>query len=176
MRPIRGFAERVKSTQMRTLSIAAGIAILASTAVAQKTDELNFVSGLSEYRDFRNALTAYLHRRASDQLQQRKKTVTSADARKTLLRMRLTESLGGLPERTALNPRVVGTIERDGYRIEKVIFESQPHFYVTANLYLPTRGTPPYPAILYPLGHEPGGKSYPVWQQMLVSLARKGYV
>src|SRR6185436_16251802 len=67
-------------------------------------------------------------------------------------------------------------IEREGYRIEKIVFESQPRFFVTANLYLPTRGLPPYPAILYPLGHEPGGKSYPVWQQMLATLARNGYV
>lgn len=160
---------------MRTLSIAAGLAILASSAGAQ-TDELNFVSGLSEYREFRNTLTLYLHKRASALLEQRKTAITSVGERKKLVRDRMTEALGGFPERTPLNPQVVGSIERDGYRIEKIIFESQPQFYVTANLYLPTRGTPPYPAILYPLGHEPGGKSYPVWQQMLVSLARKGYV
>jgi cephalosporin-C deacetylase-like acetyl esterase len=86
------------------------------------------------------------------------------------------EDLGGFPERTPLNARVVGTLERAGYRIEKVIFESQPHFYVTANLYLPTTGHPPYPAILFPLGHERGGKTNPTWQQILGSLARKGFV
>src|SRR5262249_37223409 len=48
--------------------------------------------------------------------------------------------------------------------------------FVTANLYLPLRGQPPYPAVLYPLGHEIGAKAYPVWQQMLVTLARRGYV
>jgi cephalosporin-C deacetylase-like acetyl esterase len=161
---------------MKMLSIAASLAILVSSAPAQKTEELNFVLGLSEYRDFRNALTVYLHQRASGLLRQRKKAISTAADRKKLVRARITEALGGFPARTPLNPRVVGTIERDGYRIEKIIFESQPRFYVTANLYLPTRGTPPYPAILYPLGHEPGGKSYPVWQQMLVTLARKGYV
>src|SRR5438270_465102 len=113
---------------MRTLSIAAGLAILVSSAAAQ-TDELNFVSGLSEYRDFRNALTLYLHQRASALLEKRKKSIINVVERKRLLRDRMTEALGGFPERTPLNARVVGSIERDGYRIEKIIFESQPHFY-----------------------------------------------
>ncbi|MCP5118343.1 MAG: prolyl oligopeptidase family serine peptidase, partial [bacterium] len=72
--------------------------------------------------------------------------------------------------------RVVGVIDREHYTIEKVIFESQPKFYVTANLYLPKRGSPPYPAVLYPLGHERGGKSHDTWQRMLGSLATKGYI
>ncbi len=42
-----------------------------------------------------------------------------------------------LPERTPLNARITGTIERDGYRIDKLIFESQPRYYVTANLFVP---------------------------------------
>src|SRR6266704_2504752 len=39
------------------------------------------------------------------------------------------EVLGGEPERTPLRPRRVGAIEREGYRIEKVIFESRPRFF-----------------------------------------------
>jgi cephalosporin-C deacetylase-like acetyl esterase len=160
---------------MRTLSFLAGVMLLVAAAAAQTADDLNFVPGLSEYRDFRNMLTAYLHRSALELIEKRKHAITNTAGRKMLLRRRMTEALGGFPERTPLNPRVIGAIERDGYRIEKIIFESQPRLYLTANLYLPTRGAPPYPAILYPLGHEPGGKSYPVWQQMLGSLARKGY-
>src|SRR5260370_24032444 len=106
---------------MRTLSIAAGLAILASRAAAQKTDELNVVSGLSEYRDFRNALTLYLHKRASELLRQRKKAITNAAERKKLLRARMTEALGGFPERTPLKPRVGAASDRDGYGIEKNI-------------------------------------------------------
>jgi len=85
-------------------------------------------------------------------------------------------ALGGLPERTPLNPRVVGVLDRDGYQVEKVIFESQPQFYVTGNLYLPKSGQPPYPAVLFPLGHERGGKPNSDWQHVLVSLARRGFV
>jgi len=65
------------------------------------------------------------------------------------MRQFFTEQLGGFPERTPLNAKVVGSDERDGYRIEKVIFESQPRHYVTAILYLPD-AEPPYPGVLEP--------------------------
>ena len=86
------------------------------------------------------------------------------------MRATITESVGGFPERTPLNARITGTLDRGDYKIEKIVFESQPRFFVTANLYLPKTGSPPYPAILYPLGHELGGKSNATWQQMLGSL------
>src|SRR5262249_14625383 len=44
------------------------------------------------------------------------------------------------------------------YRIEKVLYESQPGHVVTADLYLPD-GTPPYPAVLLPAGHSADGKA-----------------
>ena len=47
------------------------------------------------------------------------------------------DAVGGLPERTPLNPQVVGTVARRGYRVEKIIFESQPKHYVTGLLFLP---------------------------------------
>jgi len=49
------------------------------------------------------------------------------------LRRNLLEIIGGLPEeKTPLNPRITGRIQMDGYRIEKVVFESLPGFHVTA--------------------------------------------
>jgi cephalosporin-C deacetylase-like acetyl esterase len=70
---------------------------------------------------------------------------------------------------------VTGTLKRNGYRIEKVIFESQPAFYVTANLYLPESGRAPYPGILMPLGHENGGKAHDAWQRLAITFARNGF-
>ncbi|MCL4215970.1 MAG: acetylxylan esterase [Candidatus Hydrogenedentes bacterium] len=81
--------------------------------------------------------------------------------------------LGGLPERTALNARVVGTLERDGYRVEKIIYESLPGFYVTAALFLPA--TPgPYPGVLVPCGHSGNGKAMDVYQRACIDLALNG--
>jgi len=44
-----------------------------------------------------------------------------------------------LPDRTPLNPLVTGVMERPGYRMEKVIFESRPNCFVTGNLYIPEK-------------------------------------
>jgi hypothetical protein len=58
------------------------------------------------------------------------------------LREQFLKAIGGLPERTPLNPRVTGVIQREGYHVEKVIFESQPKHYVTALLFLPDVAQP----------------------------------
>jgi len=95
------------------------------------------------------------------------------DYRKELAR-RL--GLDPLPERKPLNPQIVGIVERDDYRIEKVRFESFPGFYVTANLYIPKNVTFPAPAIVNPHGHWDGGRdSYQV-QYRAIGLAKKGYI
>jgi cephalosporin-C deacetylase-like acetyl esterase len=83
--------------------------------------------------------------------------------------------LGGPLERTPLNPRVTGIVDRPGYRIEKLTYESRPRLYVTANLYVPA-GTGRRPAILGPLGHSTNGKAWPTYQRLFSNLARKGYV
>src|SRR6266508_1383996 len=97
--------------------------------------------------------------RADHEVRRGLKGVADVDAYRARVRRNLWDVLGGEPERTPLNARIVGTIPRDGYRIDKVIFESRPGFYVTGALYLPTRGRPPYPAVLRPLGHYPHGKA-----------------
>ncbi|HIE52197.1 MAG TPA: hypothetical protein EYP85_10595 [Armatimonadetes bacterium] len=66
--------------------------------------------------------------------------------------MGLTEYLAQ-PERPPLNVRVVGRLERPGYRIERLYFESLPRLYVVANLYLPDPLDAPAPGVLYVCGH-----------------------
>lgn len=56
-------------------------------------------------------------------------------------------------ERSPLNVKKTGTIQMDGYRIEKLYYESIPGLYVPANLYIPDNITKPVPAILYQCGH-----------------------
>ncbi len=64
-----------------------------------------------------------------------------------------------LPEKTALQAKVFGKIERDGYSIEKVQFQPWPGFYLAGNLYRPLgRGPGPFPAILNPHGHWKEGR------------------
>lgn len=81
-------------------------------------------------------------------------------ARAAALRRHILVSTGlwPLPERTALNPVIFGRIEREGYSIENVYFESYPGFFVTGNLYRPLGRTGPFPGILNPHGHWEEGR------------------
>lgn len=83
------------------------------------------------------------------------------------------EQLGGFPERTPLQARVVGKLAGDGCQLEKIIFESQPNHHVTATLYLP-QGSRPYPAVLVSSGHSRPGKAADYNQRFGVMLARHG--
>lgn len=145
------------------------ILLLAAAAAAAQTPNLDFLTNQVDGRELRQMLPRY---QKAEVERRRRATPVSREE----FRSRFVEGVGGLPERTPLNARVTGRVEREGYRIEKIIFESQPGFYVTANLYLPAQGAGPFPAILFPLGHEPGAKAYPVWQQILATFARRGYV
>lgn len=83
------------------------------------------------------------------------------------------ERIGGLPERTPLNPRVTGTLQGKGYRVEKIILETRPAFHLTGNLYLP-ESPPPWPAVLVPCGHSHDGKAAGQYQLVCMLLARHG--
>ncbi|MGB8478316.1 MAG: acetylxylan esterase [Acidobacteriaceae bacterium] len=125
----------------------------------------NYITGrMDQARISRKAILAQI--RSKEEIAERSATVRS----------QLWNILGGRPDETPLNARTTGKIERDGYRIEKVIFESMPQVYVTANLYVPKTGKPPYPGIIVPLGHAPNGKAYRNYQYSYQSLARKGYM
>ncbi len=64
-----------------------------------------------------------------------------------------------LPEKTPLNAKVFGRMERDGYTVEKVYFQSYPGFYVAGNLYRPRgKGNGPFPGVLNPHGHWAKGR------------------
>jgi dienelactone hydrolase len=93
------------------------------------------------------------------------------------LRAKVLAIIGGLPtEHTPLNAQVTGTLAREGYHIEKVIFESLPGFHVTASLYVPDAPAGRKPAVLLACGHAPTGKAYPAYQEIAGRLAQRGYV
>ena len=106
------------------------------------------------------------------------------NVRRETLRKQLLEMFGlePLPERTELRAVVTGQVERDGVVVEKLHFQSRPHLYVTANLYLPQELKKPAPAILYVCGHsavKQGGVSYGnkvAYQHHGVWFARHGFV
>ena len=86
------------------------------------------------------------------------------------------EQLGGFPQRTPLNPKMTGTIQREGYRVEKVLFESQPGLVVSSALFLPDSSEykAPYPAVLVVCGHSAQAKAYSAYQTACALAAKNG--
>ena len=103
-------------------------------------------------------------------------TVDQARARNQFVRAKEHDLLGRWPAKTALKPRVVKTTERDGYRVENVMYQSRPDFWVAANLYVPTRGKGPYPGILASSGHYDDGRFHPDYQLAFRILVENGFV
>ncbi len=93
------------------------------------------------------------------------------------LRRKALDVIGGLPDaKTPLNARVTGTIPMDGYRIDKIVFESLPGLHVTALVYVPEGPVGKKPAVLVACGHSAVGKAYPGYQEIAARLVRRGYV
>jgi dienelactone hydrolase len=143
---------------------------------------LTFDDHVDGYYDVQNQMADYLRRRGEEFL--RRQTAEKAamsqaefEARRQRVRTAFLHAMGGLPdERTPLNARCTGTVDQDGYTIEKIIYESQPDFPVTSALYLPKGLESPAPAVLFVHGHSDAGKSYPEYQAVCIDLVRNGFV
>jgi cephalosporin-C deacetylase-like acetyl esterase len=103
------------------------------------------------------------------------KTPDQIRERQIALRKFMVQQLGGFPQRNPLNGQVLGQLIRKGYRIEKVIFESQPMHHVTGNLYIPD-GKGPFPGVIVSSGHSRTAKTAEYNQRFGIILAQHGMV
>ena len=102
-----------------------------------------------------------------------------ADTQRGELRQRLGESLGHhkLPWPPNLQASTTGLIQQDGYRIEKIVFETLPATRVPAHLYVPDSLDGRAPAVLFYNGHWwQDSKSRPDFQAFCINMARMGFV
>src|SRR5580765_7200030 len=136
-----------------------------SKNIPTKADELSVVADSLESKFYETMIHDFIMGVARDQYTRRHNAVKNLINAKELthrqkyLRERLLEMIGGLPERTPLNARVVGKIDKGDIVIEKIIYESLPYFYVTGLLYLPKDRSGRIPAIFSPCGHSENGKA-----------------
>ena len=85
-------------------------------------------------------------------------------------------ALGRFPEKTPLNAQVTGRLDGGSYRVEKVLFESLPNHHVTGLLYLPEKGSGPWPGVLFACGHSANGKAHTAYQTACALMAQNGFV
>jgi dienelactone hydrolase len=97
--------------------------------------------------------------------------------RRATLRASLLSAIGPFPEKPCpLEPKVLGTLSRSGCRIEKLVFQSRPDVWVTANLYVPEPTSGKRPAVLAVHGHWPWARIDPTVQARCLGLVKLGFV
>ncbi len=160
---------------MRGFILSLAVLLVATSAGLAQND----FTVLSAESAPRKMLSAYLLAEAQKHFDARKAEVAALKSpddvrkRQAILKARMIEALGGFPDKTPLNAKTVGKEERDGYRIEKVIYESRPNHHVTATLYLPD-GKGPHPGCIMPIGHSTNGKAADYMQRGSILLAKNG--
>lgn len=120
---------------------------------------------------------SYIRQRAADLRKDDKPPATLGEweTRKQGLRESLAHAWGSFPKAPCpLDPKKLGEIERDGYRIEKIVFQTMPGVWMTSNAYVPD-GEGPFPAVLCVHGHWRGAKQDPVVQSRCIGLAKLGF-
>ena len=167
------------------------VPVLVAAALAQAPDTFrpeahsgwSVLAGQERFRGAARMVPAYLERLAAAQDRQRRDAIATLRTRDDWQQYRaaalakLREAVGPFPSaRTPLNAKVTGKLVREGYTVEKLIFESRPRYYVTANAYVPSRAQPPFPAVLCPVGHWGTGKAYEDYQRLAIYLARRGFL
>jgi cephalosporin-C deacetylase-like acetyl esterase len=147
-----------------------------------QTEDLSVLSLWVEWSDAANMLQHHLNSQAFDLLERRLgsiralKTAESWKARQAAVRATLDRVVGPFPERTPLNARILGTIAKEGYTIEKVVFDSVPNFHVTGCLFLPNQRRGKAPAILNVIGHTDISFRAPSYQRLILNLVKKGFI
>lgn len=170
---------------MRSIRLLLVLLTTASSVCAQ--EDLNVISGQSGWMHYTDASNALYHHFASEAyslLESRKKSLNSlrsADdwkARQAEIRKTLNEIVGPFPAKTPLNAKVVRTLEKDSYRVEHIVYESQPGFYVTSSLFIPKslRRGRKAPTIIYCSGHAAEGYRSRVYQNVMLNLVKKGFI
>jgi cephalosporin-C deacetylase-like acetyl esterase len=145
-------------------------------------EPLRIFESIAEQRNARGMLSKFLDNATKPLYEKRKneleglKTPEEWKERKKNILSRLHEFFGEFPAKTPLNASIVGTIERDKYIIEKLIFESQPNYFCSANFYVPKTRSFPVPGVLVTIGHKEEGKSRKMYHECCLGLVLKGYV
>lgn len=165
------------------VSIAAMIIFFMLPLSAQ--ENLDIITGKwLQYSDARNFLYHHLTDTSYKLLRNRSleisgiKSLTAWQARQEYIREKLIECVGPFPVKTPLNARVLRTIDKGSFRVEHIVFESIPGFYVTSSLYLPSgiKRNMKLPAIIYCSGHSVDGYRSDVYQHVILNLVEKGFI
>ena len=90
------------------------------------------------------------------------------------MRQQLATAWGGFPtEPCPLEPKKLGELPRDGYRVEKILLQTRPGVWLTANAYVPE--TPENTRQCWACTAIGAGRQDPVVQARCIGLVRHGF-
>jgi len=155
---------------------------LTGSSVFAQEENLNILSRWTQWSDGEHHLIHHLNKQAFDYLDLRKQEISNLKTEGDWLKRQektkeiLMKVVGPFPEKTPLNQRITGVVKKEGYRIEKVIYESMPNFYVTGCLFIPEGINGRRPAILNVIGHTGIAFRAKSYQLFIHNLVRKGFI
>ncbi|KAA9038658.1 prolyl oligopeptidase family serine peptidase [Ginsengibacter hankyongi] len=134
------------------------------------------------YSDAPNSLYRYIAGQAYQDIDRRNETVSKISSlsgwqqRQKWIQKTLQESVGNFPPKTPLNAKITKSFDEGDYRLENIVYESQPGYYVTAGLFIPmgVKEEAKIPAIIYCSGHT--DKGYRGYQNIIINLVKKGFI
>ena len=133
-----------------------------------------------QFSDAHNSLYHYISGQAYPLLEKRANTVSGLNSltdwqkRQEWLRTTLQDVVGPFPQKTPLNAKITRTIKKVGFRVEHIIYESQPGFFVTSSMFLPDGLKGKSPVVIYCSGHSDNG--YRAYQTQILNLVKKGFI
>ncbi|MEM8966609.1 MAG: acetylxylan esterase [Bacteroidota bacterium] len=158
------------------------ILLFLSPPLLGQSEDLQLLNYYQYYQDDANALYKQMVTEASAFWESRENRIAeliTADDWKDYqqsVRNKLQQIIGLFPEKTPLNSRVTGILDRPDFTVEKIAYESQPGFFVTAALFLPTNLTKKAPAVVYCSGHTSLAFRSDTYQTKIINLVRKGFI
>ena len=165
--------------------VLASLLLLNNDSNAQKEfDDIRGTMHWMMFSDAPNSLYHYLASQAYPFLDKRSGQIANLHSlqewqqRQKLIAAKLKEAVGKFPVKTPLHAKVTKVFDKDGYRIEDIIYESQPGYYVTSTLFLPNqlKKGAKSPAIIYCSGHSNNGYRAGIYQHEILNLVKKGFV
>jgi dienelactone hydrolase len=134
------------------------------------------------YRDYSRCLPDLYRHLVGESVRMRNEAISllttpeAIQARQQWVRTKFWQLAGQPPAKSPLNIETTGALDRPHYRIEKLLYQTRPGLFVSANLYIPKAGKPPYPGVLFQLGHSLIGKAAAPYQKCCQGLVQLGYV
>ncbi len=183
----KGINKQVGFLKVATLLSVVLLLTVVSTMAQDKAkkEEFNILKGQwLQFSDAPNSLYQHLSGQAYDLLATRSSQVAALESlpewkeRQQSVSKKLMDIAGPFPDKTPLNAKVLRVIEKEGYKVEHIIYESQPKFYVTSSLFIPKglkKGTKA-PVVIYASGHSATGYRSSTYQHVILNLVKKGFI